>query len=62
MLILMTCLWIRSKAVLFSNIAACGFGLIGPCITYDASVQGVQGYRQNRIGGQAALDRQAGKW
>lgn len=62
MLILMTCLWIRSKALFFFyHITAFGFGPIGLCITYDASVRGVQGYWHNRIAGQRWTGRQAGK-
>lgn len=32
--ILMTRLWIRSKGLSFSHVTACGFGPVGPCITY----------------------------
>lgn len=59
MLILMTRLWIRSKALYFSHVTACGFGPVGPCNTYDALARGVQGYWQNRITGQRWTGRQA---
>lgn len=49
----------KQGSFFFYHITAFGFGPIGLCITYDASVRGVQGYWQNRIAGQRWTGRQA---